>query len=177
MARKSITLKKRFEIFKRDCFTCCYCGNKPPKIVLEVDHIIPVSKNGTDSIDNLITSCFDCNRGKSNKELTSVPKTLEEKHKILIEKELQYKEYQKFSSKVNKRINKEIDEIDELYSSVYTDYCLSDSFKQSVRKFIDKLGFEDVKEAMTKAIYHTKLNDKTSIKYFCGICWNKINGI
>jgi hypothetical protein len=177
MKRKSFSLKERFEIFKRDFFTCCYCGSKPPKVTLEVDHIVPISKKGTNDIDNLITSCFDCNRGKSNIELSSIPKTLEEKHKILVEKELQYKEYNKFVNKINKRIGKEIDEIDNLYNSVYTEYCLSESFKFSVKKFIQKLGIEEVREAMNKALRNTRLNDRTCLKYFCGICWNKINGI
>ena len=59
-----------FEVFKRDSFTCQYCGKSAPDAVLEVDHIIPVSKGGDNDISNLITSCFECNRGKSNKKLT-----------------------------------------------------------------------------------------------------------
>jgi hypothetical protein len=40
--------------------------------VLEVDHIHPVSKGGTDDSMNLITSCFDCNRGKRAKVITDI---------------------------------------------------------------------------------------------------------
>lgn len=54
----SISKKIRFEVFKRDNFTCQYCGKNPPNIVLEIDHINPISKNGDDNINNLITSCF-----------------------------------------------------------------------------------------------------------------------
>lgn len=61
---------KRFEVFRRDGFTCQYCGNRPPDIVLEVDHIDPVSKGGSDHDLNLITSCFDCNRGKRDRVLS-----------------------------------------------------------------------------------------------------------
>lgn len=68
--RKNISKKVRFEVFKRDSFTCQYCGKSAPDTVLEVDHIIPVSKGGDNDISNLITSCFECNRGKSNKKLT-----------------------------------------------------------------------------------------------------------
>jgi 5-methylcytosine-specific restriction endonuclease McrA len=57
--RKSMSKKLRFEVFKRDSFACQYCGNKAPDVVLEVDHINPVSKGGDNSILNLITSCFD----------------------------------------------------------------------------------------------------------------------
>lgn len=53
MSRKSLSPKIRFEVFKRDSFTCQYCGSKAPDSILEIDHIKPVSKGG-------------CNRGKSN---------------------------------------------------------------------------------------------------------------
>ena len=43
---------------------CQYCGAAGPKVELEVDHKIPVSRGGTDDIDNLTTACFKCNRGK-----------------------------------------------------------------------------------------------------------------
>lgn len=62
----------RFEIFARDAFTCQYCGQKPPEVVLEVDHIHPVSKGGEDISINLITSCFACNRGKRAKIISEV---------------------------------------------------------------------------------------------------------
>lgn len=44
--RTSIKKKIRFEVFKRDKFTCQYCGRKAPDIVLEVDHIHPVAEGG-----------------------------------------------------------------------------------------------------------------------------------
>lgn len=41
--RKAITKTVRFEVFKRDSFTCQYCGRKAPEAVLNVDHIKPVA--------------------------------------------------------------------------------------------------------------------------------------
>ena len=70
--RRSMSKKVRFEIFKRDSFACQYCGRQPPEVVLEVDHIHPVSKGGTTEPLNLVTSCQDCNRGKSDRELGNV---------------------------------------------------------------------------------------------------------
>lgn len=60
----AISKKKRFDILSRDWHWCMYCGRKPPYVMLEVDHIIPKSKWWSDRLDNLITSCFDCNRWK-----------------------------------------------------------------------------------------------------------------
>lgn len=68
---KSITLnfyKIRFEIFKRDNFTCQYCGRnvKEDKIKLHLEHVIPKNKGGDNSINNLTTSCEECNLGKGD---------------------------------------------------------------------------------------------------------------
>lgn len=68
--RALVTPKIRFEVLKRDNFTCQYCGAHGEGVVLEVDHIIPISKGGTSDMGNLITTCFDCNRGKSSDLVT-----------------------------------------------------------------------------------------------------------
>jgi len=57
----------RFDVFQRDGHACQYCGRTPPDVVLVVDHLIPVAQGGTDDFDNLVTSCEDCNSGKSDK--------------------------------------------------------------------------------------------------------------
>ncbi|MDE2468816.1 MAG: HNH endonuclease, partial [Bradyrhizobium sp.] len=69
--RKAISKKMRFSVFKRDCFKCQYCGKTPPTVVLEIDHIVPVSAGGENGIDNLLTACFECNRGKGAELLSS----------------------------------------------------------------------------------------------------------
>lgn len=53
------------EVFRRDNYTCQYCGAKGGK--LEVDHIIPFSRGGSDDLSNLTTSCRRCNRQKRDK--------------------------------------------------------------------------------------------------------------
>ena len=68
--RALMTNKLRECIKKRDDFTCRFCGNSTflePNLLLEIDHIIPVSKGGCTIEDNLQTLCWKCNRAKSNK--------------------------------------------------------------------------------------------------------------
>ena len=67
--RKAISKSKRFEILQRDRFRCQYCGASANETTLEVDHIVPVSKGGSDDDSNLITACWECNSGKSATEL------------------------------------------------------------------------------------------------------------
>ena len=68
--RKPISKSLRFEVFKRDSFTCQYCGRKAPDLLLNVDHIEPIADGGTNDFLNLITSCRDCNSGKSKRRLS-----------------------------------------------------------------------------------------------------------
>lgn len=68
--RVLMTPKLRQEILERDNYTCKICGNstyKEPNLLLEVDHIIPVSKGGKTVRENLQTLCWKCNRTKSDK--------------------------------------------------------------------------------------------------------------
>lgn len=67
--RKQVRKGLRFEIFKRDGFTCQYCGRQPPEIVLQIDHITPVAEGGDNDPMNLVTACRDCNLGKGKKLL------------------------------------------------------------------------------------------------------------
>jgi 5-methylcytosine-specific restriction endonuclease McrA len=45
---------------------CAYCGKWMPIGTSTLDHIIPKSKNGTNSLDNLVVCCRDCNLEKDN---------------------------------------------------------------------------------------------------------------
>lgn len=53
------------QVLKRDNYVCHYCGKRGG--ILEVDHVIPFSRGGSDEIDNLTTSCRHCNRQKHDK--------------------------------------------------------------------------------------------------------------
>ena len=172
-SRKSLSKKVRFEIFKRDGFCCQYCGAKPPKIPLEVDHILPVSKGGGNEDYNLITSCFDCNRGKSNKELSISPiSTIKKAEKMKIA-QLQYKEIQKLLKKEKEIIESQIQEVEDVLNRFYEDKCFSDKFRVSVKTFLLKLEVSEVCDSMEKACCKMR-NIRDVIPYFCGICWNKI---
>jgi 5-methylcytosine-specific restriction endonuclease McrA len=58
--------RKRFEIFKRFDFQCQYCGRKAPEVELQIDHIHPRAKGGTDAPSNLTLACRECNGGKAD---------------------------------------------------------------------------------------------------------------
>jgi hypothetical protein len=62
--RKGISLKRRYEIMKRDNFRCVLCGVNAKETKLIIDHIVPVTGGGTNGVDNLRTLCMACNHGK-----------------------------------------------------------------------------------------------------------------
>ncbi|KIL35136.1 hypothetical protein SD71_16005 [Cohnella kolymensis] len=82
MARKSISNKTVKSIVERDgSANCTYCrrfgasrlftGSKGKGAWLwiehEIDHVIPLSRGGTDELPNLVITCRNCNRRKNNK--------------------------------------------------------------------------------------------------------------
>lgn len=170
--RKPISKKVRFEVFKKDGFCCVYCGLKPPTVILEVDHIVPVSKGGKNNMENLVTSCFDCNRGKSNKSLDTVTDSISERMEQTKERAEQYKCFIKYTRDLDNINNQMIEMVQDAYQLYHPDYHFSERFRQSVLMFIQKLGIDVVIDAMRKSC--TRLNHEQSTSYFCGICWNKI---
>lgn len=68
--RALMTSKLRQHIKERDGYACKQCGasvQQEPNLLLEIDHIIPVSKGGLTAEDNLQTLCWRCNRKKGSK--------------------------------------------------------------------------------------------------------------
>ena len=68
---RAISDKLRYQVLKRDNFKCCACGASPakdPSVELHIDHIIPWSKGGESTLEDLQTLCSKCNIGKSDSE-------------------------------------------------------------------------------------------------------------
>lgn len=68
-SQRNPSWRLRFLVNRRDRFTCRACGRSPANengVVLHVDHIVPWSKGGETTIDNLQTLCERCNIGKSD---------------------------------------------------------------------------------------------------------------
>lgn len=89
----AIGKRLRFEILKRDGFRCRYCGKSGTASQLQVDHVTPRSKGGTNDPSNLIAACVECNAGKSNVPLETIaaPSTALDN---LIDNELRWAAYE-----------------------------------------------------------------------------------
>ncbi len=68
--RRTISLGLRYAVLSRDKFKCVKCGKSPAtnqSCILHIDHIVPWSKGGKTVIENLQTTCDECNLGKGNR--------------------------------------------------------------------------------------------------------------
>lgn len=65
--RRPFTFQDYLVIAMRSDAKCDYCGKCPPEVSLEIDHILPVSKGGTNTILNLRFLCQHHNRSRSNR--------------------------------------------------------------------------------------------------------------
>lgn len=57
----------RKNIFKRDRYTCQYCGKQPGPEELTIDHVMPRSRGGTSTWENCLLACVACNKRKADK--------------------------------------------------------------------------------------------------------------
>lgn len=64
--RRKVSLNRR-NIFERDRHKCQYCGKRFPRSILTLDHVIPHSRGGRDTWENLVLACSRCNVKKGNR--------------------------------------------------------------------------------------------------------------
>lgn len=179
-ARLPIPKSIRFEIFKRDKFTCQYCGRKAPDIVLHIDHMTPVSKGGTNDLLNLITSCIDCNLGKSNRTLTDT--TIIDRQRTQIE-ELQERreqiemmmEWQRGLVELDQYL---VEQVAEFWSELVEPYRLTEQGLKSLKKLLRQYDADEVIEAMRIAAeQYLQYKDDQPTQESVSQAWTKVGGI
>lgn len=179
--RKPLSKKMRFEVFKRDKFTCQYCGRSVPDVTLHVDHIKPVSKGGGNDILNLITSCQDCNLGKGARELSddSVVKKQQKRIEELADKNEQLEMFLEWRNELQNIEDKEVDAIDDLISSV-SDYSCNDNGKRIIKRWLKQFSIQLIMDAVEIAFdkYYTGTSESWNVAFdkIGGICKNKSDG-
>lgn len=151
--RKGLSKKIRFEVFKRDKFTCQYCGRKAPDIVLFVDHIDPVAKGGDNDIINLITSCFDCNSGKSDRKLddNSVIEKQRKQLELLQERREQIELILEWKKSLATFDNDVSEMIAEYINSKIKPLSLNETGTASVRDWLKKFSTEKILDGIDEA--------------------------
>lgn len=175
--RIQLSKRIRFEVFKRDGFACQYCGRHPPEVMLEIDHIIAVSEGGDATESNLVTACFDCNRGKSSIPLSAVPKGLQERGAEIAEREEQLRGYREI---VQAHMQREEADAWEVVHTLFPETQKTESVRRDwffqIKQFNKRLQVHEVIEAAEIASSRGFYSDSKIFRYFCGVCWRKIKG-
>jgi hypothetical protein len=169
-ARKNIGKKLRFEVFKRDRFTCQYCGQSAPDVVLHVDHIDPVDNGGENEIVNLVTSCQACNLGKG-KRLLDDRKAVEiqrEQLAAIEERREQLKMMLDWRVQCAGFEAEQVDAIDTIIKMRFS-RILSPQGRLDVAGLVKKFGMPLVLESAQSACEYYKDAD-TAISKIGGIC-------
>lgn len=170
--RKALSKKARFEVFKRDEFSCQYCGRRPPEIVLEVDHIVAVANGGGDDDHNLLTACFDCNRGKRDGTLEALPIDVPARAAMLKERMDQAHAYEDLLQERRTLEEWAVSDVVAAYERAFPGWTVADRVRPSIRNFLRRLPKAEVIDAMELAC--ARMNSDKAFRYFCGVCWNRI---
>lgn len=174
--RKQLSKKMRFEVLKRDKFTCQYCGRQAPDVVLNVDHITPVAKGGTNDITNLITSCFDCNSGKKDRVLSD--DTVVKKQKAQLDMLQERREQIEMMHEWQMQLTDEMLDVGVIVSDIIkkmTGYELNANGKKDVAALVQQFGLAEVCDAtrlaFTKYPTNNDMQWQAAFRKIGGICY------
>ncbi len=178
--RKSIPKKTRFEVFKRDSFTCQFCGRKAPDVLLVVDHMEPVSKGGTNHILNLITACRDCNLGKSDRRLAD--------HTVLDKQRQQLEELQERKEQIEMMFQWHkgllaledhlITQLSNYWSEQVPGFSLNENGIKGLKRLKREFELDEIMTAMKIAAeQYLEYADGQPTRESAELAWKKVGGI
>jgi hypothetical protein len=171
--RRGLSKRVRFEVFKRDGFRCQYCGATPLQSPLHCDHVEPVAGGGSNDMDNLVTACQDCNLGKSDVPLSSIPESLETRAANVAEREEQIAGYQSILRARRNRIDDEAQAILDKFCLMLGRTGIPSRDFSTIKMFVERLGAVETEEACEIACGKFR-GYARAFRYFCGVCWKKL---
>jgi hypothetical protein len=173
--RIGLTKTIRFEVFKRDNFTCQYCGAKAPEAVLRVDHIKPVAEGGDNHAMNLITSCFPCNAGKGAREISDNAILDKQRQQIeeLNERRLQLEMMMEWRNEVLSLDGLKVEKLVSIINGKSPKLCVSQAGIENVEKWVKQFSFEEIVAAIDEAYRIYFKDDEDSWR----LAFSKVAGV
>ena len=173
----AVSTRTRFEVFKRDGFTCQYCGRsrQDDAIKLHVDHVLPASKGGSDELDNLVTACQDCNLGKAAKLLDDrapIPDVTDQLAELRKRRET-LKEY----AEENAMVRRDVEFVRDYWFTVWGVDEMPRSavpWQSTLTSYVSSLGREAVCDAMEIAGRKFRYPSNSSACYLAGVLKGKL---
>lgn len=179
--RKTLGKKIRFEVFKRDSFKCQYCGATAPDVILEVDHIDPVSKDGADEMVNYITACRACNAGKSDRTLDDKTTLAKQKAQLdeLNERREQLEMMLQWRQGLKEIKETELDSLLEAWEEAAPGWHLNDTGQKSAMQYLRKYGLMkclDAVEGVRVAYIKLGPDGEKATQESVSLAWSKLGG-
>lgn len=173
--QKPIPRRLRFEILRRDNYTCRYCGASAPDATLTVDHVIPRALGGADDPTNLVTACRDCNSGKAS--------TSPDEH-IVADVDAAAMLWARAIDRVVEARRVELGAIDRACRDFYESWTglyrygtydnLPGNWARSIETFMARgLNYDDLIR-LHYSPAENSVQARNAWRYFCGCCWNEI---
>ena len=155
-ARKPIPKSVRFEVFKRDKFSCQYCGRAAPEVLLHIDHIKPVADQGTNDITNLVTACAACNAGKRDVPLDDNTTIMKRKAQLdeLQERREQLEMMMEWTQGLQDLKGQTVRRLADYWMNLAPGFSPNDRGLQKIRKCMTKFSVEEIMKAMDIAAAH-----------------------
>lgn len=177
--RKPIPKRLRFEVLSRDHHACRYCGQMAPDVKLTIDHVVPVVLGGKDEPGNLVTACVDCNAGKASTspdervvddvaaDALRWAGAMQRAAEIVAAKDAPRRAYvAAFEGAWDAWQTK---------GSGYSVPRPAD-WQRSVEGFMSAgLPEDQMTRAVDLALGNPKVYSEGAFRYFCGICWRKLD--
>lgn len=170
-----VSRRLRFEILRRDNYTCRYCGAQAPAVKLTVDHVIPTTLGGGDDPTNLVAACHDCNAGKSSIAPDAAIVADVDATAMLFAKAIERVTAQRRQELA--ALDATLAEFDRLWSGwTYTDsgepIPRDDDWRESVTRFLEHgLNLTELERLIRGAMHHRA---RYPFRYFCWLAWREI---
>lgn len=175
----AVSRRLRFEVLRRDNYTCQYCGASAPDAVLTVDHVIPTALGGGDEPNNLVTACQDCNSGKSSMPADAPIVEAVDAAALLWAKAIEQVNAQRQAQMVD------LDLVLNEFGAMWTDRApwaaqgnysgQPTDWASTIQTFVENgITIDDLTHYMDVAFSARSVANRDRWRYFCGCIWKEL---
>lgn len=170
----AVTKRTRFEVLRRDDYTCRYCRSKANEIT--IDHVVPIALGGSDDPNNLVAACRDCNYGKAS----AAPDAA-----LVADVEADALRWARAIAIAAEEVQNKAADRDQFLEYIGGEWLdraptfaeLPDDWETTAWGFYTRgLPVAALDEAIDIAVA-ANVPQRARWKYFCGVCWNKLRDL
>lgn len=178
-AAKPVSKRVRYEVLKRDGYTCKYCGTTADDgAKLTVDHVIPRTLGGSNDPSNLVAACRDCNYGKAS--TSPDDRTVAD----VDAKALEWAAALQRVADQRRADQAALDETVDAFVAGWAAWTYGEGkcpipkgqgWRTSIERFVSVGLDADDLHRLTRVAMESKVSSSETWRYFCGCCWTEVN--